>query len=68
MLPLPPHLELETSRNRHERMVPTADTRVGMLRIQGFQGNTKEHHAAHLIQMAAVALPDLRDRWTTAPR
>jgi hypothetical protein len=68
VLPLPAHLELDSSRNRNERMVPTSDTHVGMLRVQGFQGNTKEHHAAHLIQMAAVALPDLRKRWSQKPQ
>jgi len=69
MLPLPEHLDLVAARGavasgKAKRMVPTSDTRVGMLRVQGFEGNTREHHAAHLTQMAAVALPDLAERWS----
>ena len=68
MLPLPEHLDLVAARGavasgKGKKMVPTSDTRVGMLRVQGFEGNTREHHAAHLTQMAAVALPDLAARW-----
>ncbi|MEQ9323985.1 MAG: hypothetical protein RIF41_32775, partial [Polyangiaceae bacterium] len=69
MLPLPEHLSLVAARGavasgKEKKMVPTSDTRVGMLRVQGFEGNTREDHAAHLTQMAAVALPDLRARWS----
>ena len=66
VLPLPPQLMLEAAKRavkEHKRMIPTADTRVGMLRIQGFKGNTQDHHSAHLTQMAAIALPDLARRW-----
>lgn len=69
MLPLPEHLSLVAARGavssgKEKKMVPTSDTRVGMLRVQGFEGNTREDHAAHLTQMAAVALPDLAARWS----
>lgn len=69
MLPLPEHLDLVAARGavasgKAQKMVPTSDTRVGLLRVQGFEGNTREHHAAHLTQMAAVALPDLAARWS----
>jgi hypothetical protein len=66
VLPLPPALLLEAAKGavkEHKKMVPTSDTRVGMLRIQGFKGNTQDHHSAHLTQMAAIALPDLARRW-----
>jgi hypothetical protein len=76
MLPLPPHVTLPGARGavasgRDQKMVPTSDTRVGSLRVQGFEGNTRKHHASHLTQMAAVALGDLAARWkkpATAPK
>lgn len=68
MLPVPPHLSLAAAKNaspggRHELMLPTSDSRKGMLRIQGFKGDTKAHHTAHMTQMAAIVLPDLHARW-----
>lgn len=68
MLPLPPTVRLAAAAkavasDRVQGMVPLSDTRAGTLRIQGFAGNTREHHAAHLTQMAAVGLPDLAARW-----
>lgn len=71
MLPLPEHLQLAAAKGAapggaDEHMIPTSDTRKGMLRVQGFKGDTKAHHTAHLTQMAAVALPDLVARWTAA--
>jgi len=66
VLPVPPQLMLAAAKGavkEHKRMVPTADTRIGMFRVQGFKGNTQDHHSAHLTQMAAVGLPDLARRW-----
>jgi hypothetical protein len=69
MLQLPASLSLPAAKNAspggvNQPMVPTSDTRKGMLRVQGFKGDTKAHHAAHLTQMAAVVLPDLVARWS----
>ncbi|MBW2454976.1 MAG: hypothetical protein JRI68_10715 [Deltaproteobacteria bacterium] len=69
VLPLPPQLLLDAAKGavkEHKRMIPTADTRVGMFRVQGFKGNTQDHHSAHLTQMASVGLPDLARRWASA--
>ncbi len=71
LLPMPEHIQL-TSVNgiapeRNARMMPTSDTRVGLLRVQGFKGDTKAHHAGHLTQMAAIGLPDLAERWSKPP-
>jgi hypothetical protein len=68
VLPMPPYLQLESARGavpqgKEKHMVPLSDTRVGLFRVQGFEGITAEHHSAHLTQMAAVALPDLAKRW-----
>jgi hypothetical protein len=68
LLPLPPNLELAAAaravaEGKAQRLVPTSDTHVGLLRVQGFKGELAEHHAAHLTQMAAIALPDLAKRW-----
>jgi hypothetical protein len=68
MLPFPPTLELPAAARavaagRAQRLVPTSDTRVGLLRVQGFKGELAEHHAAHLTQMAVIGLPDLARRW-----
>ncbi len=66
VLPLPPQVMLAAAKGavkEHKKMIPTSDTRVGMLRIQGFKGNTQDDHSAHLTQMAAIALPDLARRW-----
>jgi hypothetical protein len=64
----PRHLSLDSAKiavaqGKEKRMVPTMDVRMGNLRVQGFEGVTKEHHIAHLTQMAAVVLPDLVSRW-----
>ncbi len=69
VLPLPPQLMLDAAKGavrEHKRMIPTADTRVGLFRVRGFKGNTQDHHSAHLTQMAAVGLPDLARRWASA--
>ena len=73
MLPIPPRVELDAARfavapEKKKAMVPTSVTRVGMLRVQGFEGITREHHAAHLTQMAVVGLADLAKRWSKPPR
>lgn len=72
MLELPPHLKLQAAKNavskrREKRMIPYSDTRVGSLHVRGYQGDTREHHMAHLLQMAATALPELAERWTSSP-
>ena len=63
ILELPPHLQLRAAKRavakrKEKRMIPYADTRVGQLRVRGYRGDTREHHMAHLLQMAATALPD----------
>jgi hypothetical protein len=68
MLELPPHVKLvaaehAVSKRLEKKMVPISDSRVGLLRIRGYSGDTREHHMAHLLQMAATLLPELRDRW-----
>lgn len=65
----PKHLQLESAKiavaqGKEKFMVPTMDVRAGNLRVQGFEGITKEHHIAHLTQMASVVLPDLVARWS----
>ncbi len=68
LLRMPEPVVLKTeqalSADRTARMIPTSDTHVGLLRVQGFKGRSKAHHAAHLIQMAAIGLPDLAERWS----
>ncbi len=71
--PSPKHLALESAKiavafGKEKRMVPTLDVRMKNLRVQGFEGHTKEHHIAHLTQMAAVVLPDLLARWRQPPQ
>jgi hypothetical protein len=68
MLPLPQHVTLPKLQGvartlRERRMIPVSDTQIGGLRVQGFHGNEREDHAAHLLQMAATALPLLAARW-----
>jgi hypothetical protein len=70
MLPMPAQLALPAARRaakKPRRMVPISDTRVGLLRVRGFEGNTRDHHAGHLTQMASIALGDLADRWGKVP-
>ena len=71
MLELPPHVKLvaaehAVSKRLEKHMVPISDTRVGLLHIRGYAGDTREHHMAHLLQMAATVLPELRERWSKA--
>ncbi len=73
ILPKPEHLTLEAasrSIGRATELEPVSDTRVGSFRVQGFRGITPDDHASHLIQMASIALPELRERWDgdAAPR
>lgn len=35
--------------------------------VQGFTGDTKEDHIAHLAQMSVTVLPKLRERWSAPP-
>jgi hypothetical protein len=68
-LPRPEHLRLRAasqSIGRDTELEPITDTRVGMFRATGFRGITPEAHAAHLLQMAAIALPELALRWVQA--
>lgn len=67
--PAPQHLRLKASAKsigRHTELKPTFDTRVGSFHVLGYRGNTPEAHAAHLHQMAAIALPELAARWAKA--
>jgi hypothetical protein len=66
---LPPRVKLACCEHAvnprlEQRLVPTSDTRVGLLHIRGYTGETKEHHMAHLLQMAATVLPELAERWS----
>src|SRR5690606_26473431 len=66
ILEMPPRVDLPEARaaaETDERMVPVFDAHAGMLRVRGFEGNTRSHHAAHLTQMAPVGLADLVARW-----
>jgi hypothetical protein len=70
MLEMPPRVDLPEARGaaeKDERMVPIFDLRAGMLRVRGFEGITRSHHAAHLTQMSPVALADLATRWAGPP-
>jgi hypothetical protein len=65
----PAFLSLPASKNvvaagKERRLSRMLDARSGNLRVQGFEGVTAEHHAAHLTQMAAIVLPDLKARWS----
>ena len=65
----PQHLKLKAAQRsigRDTALQPTADTRVGNLHIVGYRGITPEAHAAHLLQMGSIALPELAARWTHA--
>jgi hypothetical protein len=53
----------ESAVKEQRPLVPTSDTRRASLRVRGFEGNTPDDHAAHLTQMAAIALGDLVARW-----
>jgi hypothetical protein len=44
-------------------MKPTTEAHAGALHVRGYTGETPEHHMAHLIQMASIALPYLAERW-----
>lgn len=74
MFQVPEHLKLKSaehavSRRLEKKMVPIAETRVGLFHVRGYAGDTREHHMAHLLQMAATVLPELKERWDhpTAP-
>ena len=67
MLELPQRVNLRSAAHaisRKTELVPLSDTRLGDLRIRGFKGKGKEHHAVHLTQMAPMVLTDLRGRWS----
>lgn len=70
VLEMPPALRLPAAHHavkKHHRMVPISDTRVGLLRVRGFEGTTEDHHSAHLTQMAPIAFTDLARRWREPP-
>jgi hypothetical protein len=67
----PPHLALRSvigavAKRLEKKMVPTTEGRIGDFHVRGFRGMTKEHHMAHLFQMAATVLPELAARWGRA--
>ena len=69
MLPVPTPAMLEAVELRvpaAHRLLPVHDSRIGELRVRGYQGTEREDHEAQLLQMAATVLPDLVERW--APR
>jgi hypothetical protein len=62
----PQHVKLKAaamSIGRETKLEPTTDTRVGDFHVMGFRGVTREAHAAHLLQMGEVGLPELAARW-----
>jgi hypothetical protein len=68
MFEVPEHLKLKSaehavSKRLEKKMVPIAETRVGLFHVRGYAGDTREHHMAHLLQMAATVLPELQARW-----
>jgi len=70
VLEMPPAVRLPAARHavkKHHRMIPISDTRVGLLRVRGFEGTTEDHHSAHLTQMAPIAFNDLARRWREPP-
>jgi hypothetical protein len=65
----PVHLKLKSAERAVEpslekRLEPLRDVQIGGLHVRGFRGRTREHHAAHLIQMGATLLPELARRWS----
>jgi hypothetical protein len=69
----PPHLALRSvigavAKRLEKKMVPTTEGHIGDFHVRGFRGMTKEHHMAHLFQMAATVLPELTARWSPAAR
>ena len=50
-------------KNKILSLKPTSLAHVGDFHVKGYTGETPEHHMAHLIQMATIALPYLADRW-----
>jgi len=72
MVTVPPRVSLEAfehvaAKARELQLMPLSDTRVGKLRVRGFRGATREHHMAHLLQMASTTLLDLREQWAEQP-
>jgi hypothetical protein len=66
----PEHVELRAavgavSKKLEKRMEPESEAIVGGFHVRGYRGNTAEHHMAHLLQMAATVLPELRERWSS---
>ncbi len=62
----PAHLSLKAARGsigRDTLLQPVTNTQVGSLHVLGYRGNTREMHAAHLLQMGSIALPELAQRW-----
>lgn len=67
MLAMPPQVALVEARGaakEDKKMIPISDLRAGLLRVRGFRGDTRDHHAAHLTQMSPVALAELALRWS----
>lgn len=67
---VPEHVALRAaigavSKKLEKRMEPESEGLVGSFHVRGYRGNTAEHHMAHLLQMAATALPELRERWSS---
>lgn len=66
---VPPYVQLESAvgavaKDKEKRMRLESEGHVGDFHVRGFVGETPEHHMAHLLQMAATALPELVARWT----
>ena len=64
----PPYVNLESmkgavSKRLEKTMEPTLEAHKLNFHVLGYKGETKEHHMAHLFQMSATLLPELRERW-----
>jgi hypothetical protein len=55
------------SKKKEKRMLLESEGRVGSFHVRGYLGETKEHHMAHLLQMAGTVLLELAARWRQRP-
>jgi hypothetical protein len=51
------------AKKKEKRLRVQSEAFWGGLHVRGYGGETREHHMAHLLQMAATVLPELAERW-----
>jgi hypothetical protein len=57
--------ELASLRDRPmQRLVPRSRADAGDLHVRGYAGDQKDDHLMHLLQMSAIAIPDLVRHWS----